>query len=237
LLLFFSLLRRFTSLFVAFLFFIITLIPVSGIAPAGTQIAADRFTYIPSMGLALIFGGFLVYLGLYDGDKLFYFKKTIFALAIIIIAVSCGLTWNQEKLWKDSKTIWEHTVLLSPDSSIAHFKVGEEWLEEGRVAEAVDQYKLAFSLNPSYKETYLNLAGTFIQRGMFAEGEWFYKALIQTYPSFEPAWVSLGGTYFNEGYGEKAIAVYGQALQINPQFSMVKEDLTKVINWNQKTKH
>lgn len=227
--------RRFPAIFFTFLFFIIAIFPVSGIAQAGYQIAADRFTYIPSMGVAIFCGGFLVYLLSNYRNNFSFFKNSIFMVTVIVLIVLYGATRNQESTWKDSGTMWKNTVLISPKSSIAHFKLGDDLLNEGYNTEAFHRYQTAFSLNQNYQTSYLNLAGRFVQKGMFDEAEWFYKSLIQTFPSFEPAWVSLGGMYFNQGFPNKAIGIYELALRINPQYSLVKEDLEKVkgvLNYN-----
>jgi tetratricopeptide (TPR) repeat protein len=225
-----SMRKRFPAIYYSSLFFLITLFPVSGIMQAGHQIVADRFTYIPSMGLSLILGGFMASILSSDYYKIIYIKKATLVMAVVVLVILVGLTRKQEKLWINSKTLWEHAIFVSPDSSYAHFQVGEEWYQEGRVNEAMEHYKIAFSLSPHRKEAYLNIANRFSKYNMFAEAEWLYKSLIQTYPSFEFAWLSLGGTYFNAGYPNKAIEIYEQALQIDPGFSLIKEDLEKVKN-------
>ncbi len=122
----------------------VLLLPVLGLLHFGVHIVADRNTYLAGLVPALLVGG--VILRLVAASSVATSRAAMIA-AFAIVAVLGVLTWRQSRLWHDSRTLWTHTLDVSP-SSIAHAKVGVLLEEEGRTEEAIVHFREALRLRP-----------------------------------------------------------------------------------------
>jgi len=124
--------------------FAVLLLPVLGVLHFGMHIVADRNTYFAGLVPALLVGG--VILRLVVAPSVATGRAAMIA-AFAIVAVLGVLTWRQSHIWRDSRTLWTHTLDVSP-SSIAHAKVGVLLEEEGRTEEAIVHFREALRLRP-----------------------------------------------------------------------------------------
>jgi tetratricopeptide (TPR) repeat protein len=233
----FLLRKRLPGLFYAVLAGLLALFPVSGIMQAGPQIAADRFTYLPFMAIAIFIGGSVVFL--LNSN---FFKKYLISVRFIVIAglifsliMLSNITRMQIEFWKDSISIWQHTVSLFPESGIARHhlgmaynNIGNAFSRKGDHEMAIKNLKLAIESNPDYFEAYFNLANAFVLKSEFDEAIKYYQLLINDNPIYEPAYINLGVALFRAGDTKGALKVYEDALSKNPDFSGVRSNLTKM---------
>ena len=211
----FALRQRWPGLLAVWISYGVMLFPVVGIFHKGHQIAADRYSYLPGIGWALLAGGAVV-LALRR-----YRSAGHRALAVILVFSTIPLlafaTWRQVKIWQDGVTLWRHAVGLDPASPIAASNLGWELRARGELAEAVEQSQRALLLRPDYADAHLNLGLARAAQGRAAEAERHLRRALEITPRSTPAQSGLGSLLEAEGRVDEAIGHFRQALQINPR--------------------
>jgi Flp pilus assembly protein TadD len=213
----FALRPRWPGLLAVWISYGVMLFPVVGIFHKGHQIAADRYSYLPGIGWALLAGGAVVlalrrYRSARSGRR---------ALALILVFSTIPLlafaTWRQVEIWEDGVTLWRHAVRLDPASPIAVANLGWELRARGDLAEAVEQCQRALLLRPDYADAHLNLGLAMAAQGRAAEAERHLRRALELTPRSTPAQSGLGSLLEAQGRVDEAIAHFRQALQINPR--------------------
>lgn len=224
-----------------------TLVPVAGFVQVGYQAMADRYTYIPSIGL-------FVMLAWGVDELLARWPARRMALAVssaLILAACAFLTHEQVGVWRSGLTLWQHTVAATRDNFIAENSLGFELAQQRRYDEAAALYREALRLAPNYLLARQNLGLTLANAGKFAEAfEQFEVALrahpddavlhadfglalanarrdseaigqfresIRLLPGLAKAHVRLGNSLVRTGNLDEAIAHYEEALRIEPE--------------------
>jgi protein O-mannosyl-transferase len=136
--------RRWPGVAAAGAAFVVLLLPVLGLLHFGLHIVADRNTYFAGLVPALLLGGVMLRLVAAPSVAT---GRAAMIVAFAIVAVLGVLTWRQSHVWHDSRTLWTHTLEVSP-SSVAHAKVGVLLEEEGRTEEAIVHFREALRLRP-----------------------------------------------------------------------------------------
>ena len=129
------------------------LVPMIGLVQVGQQATADRYMYLPMIGLLL-----MLCWGLADwaGGR----KPRVVALGVVaalVLAALGALTYRQIGLWHDSETLWTHAVAVTKDNYVAHVNLGETFLNQDRTAEAADHFRSAVQIRPTDPAAHLNL--------------------------------------------------------------------------------
>jgi tetratricopeptide (TPR) repeat protein len=152
-------------------------LPVSGLVHVGPQIAADRYTYLPCLGLALLAGGAYIRSRMAlrghgtSGGLLDVAAGTLPVLLLV-------LTMGQITVWRDSETLWSHALAVSP-SAIAHAKLGIVRDEQGRTEEAIAHYRAALALHPDMPDAYNDWGIALARQGRWDDAvEQYRKALV-----------------------------------------------------------
>jgi Tfp pilus assembly protein PilF len=219
----FALRPRWPGLLAVWISYGVMLFPVVGIFHKGHQIAADRYSYLPGIGWALLAGGAVV-LALRR-----YRSAGHRVLAVILVFSTIPLlafaTWRQVKVWQDGVTLWRHAVRLDPASPIAATNLGWELRARGKLAEAVEQSQRALLLRPDYADAHLNLGLARAAQGRAAEAERHLRRALEITPRSTPARSGLGSLLEAEGRVDEAIAHFRQALQINPRSARAHNNL------------
>jgi tetratricopeptide (TPR) repeat protein len=212
----FAVRQRWPGLLAVWISYCVMLFPVVGIFHKGHQIAADRYSYLPGIGWALLAGGAVVlalrrYRSARPGRR---------ALAVILVFSTIPLlafaTWRQVKIWQDGVTLWRHAVRLDPASPIAASNLGWELRARGELAEAAEQSERALLLRPDYAEAHLNLGLARAGQGRAAEAERHLRRALEITPRSTSAHSGLGSLLEADGRVDEAIGHFRRALQINP---------------------
>ena len=140
--------RRHPYLPFGWFWYVVTLVPVIGIVQVGTQAMADRYTYVPLIGLFMVaaWGANASF------RKLAYRKFALPALAVIVLGASSVTTWRQVGYWKNSITLFEQTVAVTKINPVAHYNLGYALHAEGRYDEAIPHFSEALRIAPTYTE-------------------------------------------------------------------------------------
>ena len=200
--------------FTVWLYYIVTLIPVIGILQVGTQAAADRYTYLPSLGPFLL-------LGLSAGAAFEMCSGRSRAAFILSLFIVTGLLMNktvtQIAMWKDSITLWSSEIRLFPNTAeIAYNNRGSAYDNKGKTLEAIKDYTKAIEIKPGFAEAYLNRGTDYFSLGYYSQAIEDFNTSIKLNPKYFDSYYNRGITYNQLGRYQEAIRDYSMAVKFNP---------------------
>lgn len=158
--------RKLPFLLVGWFWYLLTLMPVIGLVPSGAQAMADRYTYLPSIGIAVMLAWGLAF----SFKREDMAKVMLFPTGIIMISCLAILTWQQCGYWKNSMEIWNHTVLTTNDNFLAYNNRGAAYRELGRYEDAMADYNEAIKLQPQHGLAYNNRGVVYLLLGHQEQG-------------------------------------------------------------------
>jgi tetratricopeptide (TPR) repeat protein len=220
--------RRRPFLAVGWLWFLGTLVPVIGLVRQGDQAMADRFTYLPAIGLyVMVAWGALSVPGLRRNGAL----RTAGPGAMLATAAAATLvallvvTAAQIPHWQNSLALFSHAVAVTRDNHVAHSNLGIALTERGRHDEAMAHYARAVAIAPGYAKAHLNLGRALARAGRGPEAEAEYAEAVRLDPGSAVAAYNLGLARAERGALDAAIAEYRRALAIEPRYAKAANNL------------
>jgi tetratricopeptide (TPR) repeat protein len=199
-------------LFVGWFWYLGALVPVIGLMQVGRQSMADRYTYFPSIGIAIILAWGAFYLLPKEKTR----KMILIPAAVIILAALTFLTWQQCGYWKNSISLFSHVLQATKDNYLAHNNLGTALAADGKYEEAIAHYREAIKINPTFTITHFNLGAFLAAQGRNEEAIAHYLAAIKINPNYDDAYYNLANLYMKQGKIAEAIDNYRQAIKINP---------------------
>lgn len=216
--------RRLPYLLVGWLWFLGMLVPVSGIVQAGDQSMADRYSYIPLIGIFMI-----VAWGCSDlFDRLQAGRRWRTALAVLFLAPMLPVSYNQIGFWKDSITLFEREIEVVDHKHTGYAHLGSSYDLLGDPDQAIAYLSEAIRLKPDYGEAHFFLANAFRAKGDYPAAEKHYAALLRQNPNHYRALNNIGFVLIQLGREEEAIACLRKALRINPD-PMTQQNLERLL--------
>jgi tetratricopeptide (TPR) repeat protein len=204
--------RRRPYLLVGWLWYLIMLVPVIGVVQIGIQALADRFTYLPQIGLCMAAAW-----GAADVARAWPRRRWACSIvSALVLAVLMGSAWRQTSFWRDSETLWEHTLACTPENAAAHCMLGNTLSTRGRTEEAVVHLRQAVELNPAFAKAHYDLGLVLAQRGRDDEAMAQYQAAVETDPTLAIAQCNFGNALSRRGRFDEAMVHYQTALDVNP---------------------
>jgi tetratricopeptide (TPR) repeat protein len=208
----FRLRTRHPSLLVGWFWFIGMLVPVIGLAQISHYAHADRYTYLPHIGLCL--AG--TWIGAeWAGEE----RHRRLVLGLGAVAVLCVLTvasWRQTAYWSNSMALWGRAVDGAPDSYLAHDGLGAALIQRGRGDEAIAQYREALRINPADVDGHTGLGNALFRQGRTDDAIAQYREALRINPEYPEAHDDLATALLGEGKSEEAGAEFVEALRFNP---------------------
>jgi tetratricopeptide (TPR) repeat protein len=204
--------RRQPWLLTGWLWYLVMLLPVAGIIQVGHQAHADRYTYLPQIGIYLA----LTWLAAGWCEKAPVRRQAVLCAVPVLLAALMFVAWRQTACWQNSETVWSHTVAVTDANDIAHVNLGAAFLQKGRLDDAISEYQRALLINPAVAETEYDLGSAYLQEGQVDAAAAHFQSALQINPSFAPAHFSLGNISMQNGQMDDAISQYQAALKINP---------------------
>jgi len=213
--LFYRLHRKHPYLIVGWLWYVISLLPVIGIFQSGAQSHADRFVYIPFIGIYIILAwGTPHFLQVLKTPRVI---STI--IFFIILPVLSTMTWFQIGYWQNSNTLYAHTLSVTKNNWLIHNNYGKVLEEQGKEQEATEHFEDAMNIKPEISVLHLNLANNLYRLGKISEAEKHYKETIEVSNDNEvtaKAHNRLAFIYQIQRKNSAAIKHYKEALRIKP---------------------
>jgi tetratricopeptide (TPR) repeat protein len=200
--------REVPSLFVGWFWYLIMLLPVSGILQVALQGHADRYTYLPQIGLYLA-----IVWGAADLSGRWAYRKPILTGLVLIMVVSCAVAAHQAaEYWRDSESLWNHAILVEPGNDFAHASLADLLMRQGRVTEAISHAEAALRLNPDNADAHNNLALALSRRGRLSEAINHWEKSLELHPNnlnarCNLAWVLSVNPNASVEDGRRAIAL------------------------------
>ncbi|HSY66691.1 MAG TPA: tetratricopeptide repeat protein [Terriglobales bacterium] len=209
------------------LWFLGTLIPVIGLVQVGEQAIADRYAYIPLIGIFVI-----TVWGAADlADRLQLSFRSRVKIAAVVIAIFALFTIDQLRYWRSAVDVWAHTVKVTNDNFLGEQNLGAALLAAERYQEALPHFTKAVQLRPSDPASHLNLGGDLavIDRPREAIAQYEAAIPLTSDPAMRvEAYEILGRLYSQLGQYSKARISYEQALKIDPEQAKASSGLAKV---------
>jgi tetratricopeptide (TPR) repeat protein len=217
----FFLRRRRPYFLTGWLWYLVMLAPVIGIVQVGSQARADRYTYLPQIGLYLLLTWAAS--NLCGGWR--HRRLVLGGLATVILTALIFRARAQTACWRNSETLWTHTLACTSDNAIAQNNLGNALLKVGREEEAIAHFQKALELKPDFAEAHNNLGNFLFQNGNVDEAMARYQKALEIRPDYAMARYNLGNALVKKGSMDGAIAQFQLALQINPDYAEAHNNL------------
>lgn len=223
-----SLSRR-PYLTVSWLWYLVTIAPVIGLVQVGAQARADRYMYVPMVGLSIMLAW-----GAADVAQPWpRMKKTLASLAVTACIACVVLTWTQIQYWKNSKSLFEHAIDVTGRNYVVQHNLGSALLDEpGRLPEAIDHLQAALRIQPDSVEAHTDLGNAWSKMpDRLAEAISEYRAALRIAPDSAIAHNDLGNALSRmPGRATDAIEQYEAALRIKPDYAMAHNNLGSALS-------
>ncbi len=206
------LLRRRRYLFVGWFWYLIMLLPVIGILQVGNQSHADRYTYLPLIGLYLMFSWSAVELA----ARWRFVRIPFAALGSAIVIALTFAARAQAATWRDSESLWTHAIAATTDNIIAEGNLGLALHAKGKDREAMEHFEKSIRINRHQPAVLSSLGVFYLEQGRVEDSLAYLQEALEIEPRLADAHYNLGNTYLAIGNATKALAHYQRALEIEP---------------------
>ena len=227
-------LRRTRALVVGWLFFLIAVLPTLGVLSITQVIVANRYAYLPLVGLVLPVAALLAHLvGPSDGGS---WRARVALVTGVVLVVAVGelvVTRVQLGYWSSTESHYRHMVSVSPNVALLHNNLGMELARLGRREEAMDCYRNAIALDPGFVQAYNNLAVGHYRLGQreAAAAMWQRALEVPHDPTVRYAQVhyNLGWVMFERGDYQGAASALKQAVDLEPRWLLARRKLADAL--------
>ncbi len=204
--------RRSPWILAGWLWWVGTLVPVIGIVQVGGQARADRYTYVPLVGLAIA----LVYTldALVAEDR---GRRTIAAVVgVASTAAFAVATSIQVGVWRSDRTLFEHALAVTKDNYVAHFQLGYDYAHEDRIRESLEQYAACVRLLPDYDRAHNDYGAALMVAGRWEQAAHEFREALRCDPNAALVHFNLAGALLHLDRREEAIASLERGLELEP---------------------
>lgn len=217
--------RRNPALLTGWLWYLVTLLPVIGLVQVGVQARADRYMYLPLVGLSITLSW-----GLYAAVDSGRRRRGAFLVVVAsVMAAYTVLARAQARTWRSSQALFEHALRSDPDNWMAENSFGLELYRQGRIGEAMPHYREAIRLRPTYVRAWNNLGVALYRSGKTDEAIEHYKSALRTDPDSPTVLYNLGIAYRRKGMVREAEKAYREALRADPDYADAYDALGQLL--------
>ena len=217
--------RRRPYLPVGWFWFLGTLVPVIGLIQWGNQAMADRFLYVPSVGLFVALAW-----GLGDVLGRWRLPKSAVASAAALVLLALALrSRDQLRYWRNSEALFQHTIEVTTGNYVAYDCLGSALARQGRHDEALRMFSESVRLQPRYSEGQYDLGTTLLKRGRLDEAVEHLAAAVKNNPAFAHACINLGKALLEQGKPDEAAVHLAQAVRLTPDDPEAQYNLGTVL--------
>jgi protein O-mannosyl-transferase len=208
-------------LLTGWLWYIGMLVPMIGVVQVSSEARSDRYTYLAQIG---------VYIMLSWGATSFVakwrpFRTPLVATALAVIVAFSVRAYGQTAYWRDTETLWRHSIDVSPGDYIAYDGLGFTLLQEGRISDAIVSYEKAIQIKPNYVQAHNNLGNAYMENGRLNEAAAQYQKVLELAPGDPQVHNNLGTLLLKQGRIDEAIQQYRKAVATDPQVAELHYNL------------
>jgi tetratricopeptide (TPR) repeat protein len=206
------------------------LVPVLGLVQVGAQGWADRYTYLPQIGLY-----HCLTWGLADLSVRLPQRRAILGLGGTLVLIALAWTARvQASHWRDSESLWTHTLAVTSESGVAHNNLGAVLYQRGQIDEALSHYERALEIRSREQTsrydfllalTHANIGAALHRKGLLDEAIGHYQKATELQPDYAEGYLGLGGALAAKGQLDDAIVLLQKAVMIRPDFAAAYADL------------
>jgi protein O-mannosyl-transferase len=213
--------RRHPFMLMGWLWFCGTLVPVIQLVQSGEQAMADRFSYVPLLGVLI-----LVIWTVCELTRRWRYRVMVLSMLGCAVIVLCvGLTRRQLGYWQDSETLFRHALAVTENNYLAHNNLGNVLNKKGQTDAAISQFQEAIRINPDYARAHYNLGTILLGKGQINEAISQFQEAIRLDPDYAQAHNNLGDVLYQKGQIEEAIAQFQEAIRLNPDYAQARYNL------------
>jgi hypothetical protein len=209
------------------------LVPVIGFIQVGVQSMADRYTYIPLTGLFI-----MVAWEVPELTRNWCHRTKWLAISATGIIIALGITtWEQVQYWKNSQTIFEHTLAVTFGNYVAHNNLGVTLLAQGKFDDASTQFSKAIRIRPRYFLPYYNLGMLNYYKGKMAKAIGYYQQSLHLNPKYAMTYYEMGRVFYSKNDIDNAIAYFKTALHLSPNLTDAQSMLHQAMAVKYRKRH
>jgi tetratricopeptide (TPR) repeat protein len=203
-----------------------TLVPVIGMVQVGAQAMADRYTYIPSVGVFIMVVWGVHELVRHHQNRMIALSATGFTALILCAA----LTRHQLRYWQNSETLFRHALSVTRDNFIIHYDLGFTLDAAGKIDEAINQYEKALAINSDEADIHSGLGVALTQKNLTDEAIQQFQEALRLKPNDAQTHDDLGLVLNTQGDTDAAIRQFQESFRLQPDFVPAHYDLGVVLN-------
>jgi len=212
-------------LIVGWLWYLGMLIPVIGIVQISHYAHADRYAYLPQIGLYLL----LAWAAAEFCSGWRHRHLLLGGLSIITLASLMILAHRQTAFWRNSETLWSHALNCTADNVVVRNNLGDALLAQGRVDDAIVHFQKALELNPAFARSHNDLGNALLQNGRADEAAAHFRKALELNPALAQAHNNLGNVLLQIGRVDEAIVQYQQGVELKPDLATFHYSLGKAL--------
>ena len=217
--------RRRRYLAVGWFWYLGMLVPVIGLVQVGAQARADRYTYLAQIGLYI-----MIAWGLRDLAGAWRARAALYAAAAVpVIALLTAVAWHQTSYWRNSLTLWEHSVACQPENDFAQNEYGQALNDSGRADDAMMHFRKAFEINELYVTPRINYAAGLWKRNKPAEALEICAEAIAIDPINAQAHAMKAVALFALKQPDESIREFRTAIELDPQNVDAQSNMARVL--------
>ncbi len=217
--------KRNPWLLVGWLWYLGMLVPVIGFVQAGSQAHADRYTYLPQIGLILAATWALT-----NASALGPWRRKIFGVAgLLIIGLLIWCARIQTSYWRDNESLWEHALAVTADNDLVEDQLGSAQMKKERVDEAMAHFERALQMNPNYVTAHANLAIALAKKQQWDEAMAHFQRALEIDPNYSEGQYNFGNALIQMGRVDAALLHFQKAVEIQPDYAEARDNLGSVL--------
>ncbi len=228
-------LRWTRAAFTGWLFFFLAILPTMQIVGFSNVIASDKFAYLPSVGLLMILTSLLIWFCSTVNSQ----KPVLRYAAVIVTVLAAGsaqsvVVRNYLVHWRNSVGLYEYMISLAPKAPSLHNGLGVALQSEGRLDEAIAEYRQSLKFGGDFSDTYYNIGNALRDQGKLDEAIVCYRQVLKIYPYDIDIYNNLGIIFQSQGRLEEAAGCFSKILQIKPDNAKAHYNLGMILQWQDK---
>jgi tetratricopeptide (TPR) repeat protein len=212
-------------LLVGWLWYLGTLVPVIGLIQVGNQSMADRYTYLPSIGIFI-----MIAWGISEISVKWRFRKILLCISSVAVLSAFSIcTYFQLHYWRNGITLFERAIAVTENNFVMHYNLGVVFSHSGELDKAIEHYTKAVQIKRNYADAHYNLGVALKLQNKSSEALWHYRQVLLSKPDYIEAQNNIGVILAEQGKLNEAIVYYQKALKIKPDYAEAHYNLGRVL--------